>query len=195
MADEVDTEQVVVVAPQETPQPGNLTGGAGKEDLAPGLQETLRLQEGVADDTLHIFAAAECRQLFARLGIAVTDFPMCIERGSEHHTPGIDYHLGKGGKHTARTAGKTHPGIGIYGSEGLQGLAFGIGMQLGTDLFAQTTVDAVRCVDLGIEETFGILTEGDALLRAPLHTGTAAAAFGFFNVYHLDFLKVPRKYR
>ena len=165
MADKVDTEQVVVVAPQETPQPGNLTGGAGKEDLPPGLQETFRLQEGVADDTLHIFTAAECRQLLARLGIAVTDFPMCIERGSEHHTPGINHQFGKSGKHTARTAGKTHPGIGIDGSEGLQGLAFGIGMQLGAHLFAQSTVDAQRRIDLGIE---GIVENAKRYFFSPL---------------------------
>ena len=181
MADEVDTEQVVVVAPQETPETGYLAGGSGKEYPTAGLEETLRLKEGVADDALHIFAAAECGQFLARRGTAMTDFPMCIERGSEHHTPSINHHFGKGGKHTARTAGATHLGIGIYGSEGLQGLAFGIGMQLGAHLFAQSAVDAQRRIDLGIEETFGILTEGDALLRAPLHTGTAAAAMGGVN--------------
>ena len=195
MADEVDTEQMVVVAPEETPETGYLAGGSGKEYPTAGLEETLRLKEGVADDALNIFAAAECSQLLARRGTAMTDLPMFVKRGSEHYTTGIDDLFGKGGEHTARTTGATHLGIGIYGSEGLQGLAFGIGMQFGAHLFAQSTVDAQLRIDLGIEETFGILAEGDALLRAPLHTGTAAAAFGFFNVYHLDFLKVPRKYR
>ena len=142
MTDEVDTKKMVIVAPQETPQTGNLTGSAGKENPTTGLQKTFNLQKGVPNDALDIFAAAKCRESLARLGTAVTDFPMFVEGGSKHHTASIDHLFGKGGEHTARTAGTTHLSVGVHCGESLQGLMFGIGMQFGAYLFAQTAVDA-----------------------------------------------------
>ncbi len=178
VADDVDGQQVVVAASQEAVQTRDLTRGAREEHLPSLLEELFGPGEAPADAALDILAAAEGGQPLDGLGAVVHDLPRLVEPRAEDHAASADGPLGQEREDAARGALHADPLVGVLGGvDGRRG-ARCRRSEHRADLLAETAVDAGRSIYAGIEKPFGIGVHRDALLRAALRAGLAAAAVG-----------------
>lgn len=184
VADHIHTVQVwVFPALQETFQALNLARRAGKQHLALGLQGLLGLAICIANRALQVFAAAERRQIFRRFHRNMPDTVLVVCHScAEHHAAlGQDIFRQQREHAAARTlAADVIVLIDRRIGGGRFILRFPRALQDWANFLTQIAVDASRFIDLRIEETFGIRLHRDAMLRADLRTGMAAAAVLFF---------------
>ena len=138
-----------------------------------------------SDSGLYVLAAPKSRKSCQRVAIVMNDFPMFIEARPEYHTSIRNDLFGELGKYASGRGVKTNLFVGVDGRINVEG-AFRLGLvQNRADLFAQTALDAGRCINDRIAETLLVLVHRDAVPRTPLNTSpTAAARFFIVNIYH-----------
>ncbi len=150
---------------------------AGEHHLPALLEELLRLAVGVLNAALQVFAAHHGIDSLEGFRIYVVHLPCLVVDGTEDDAALRDDLSCQGKEHAARGAVHALLLVAVLRRHDGERLYLVLRTEDGAHLLAQSALYADVLVYLGIEKSLAVLTQGDALLGAPLHARGATATF------------------